>query len=93
MATFAFIGDEVTAAGFRLGGAEVHTPSAKQIPALFRRLMEETDLLLVTAEAAAQVPERLLRQSLHQGRPLLLVVPDAAGRRQPEDLRPGSCRP
>ena len=86
MATYAFIGDQATAAGFRLGGAEVHSPATEQIPALFRRLMDETDLLLITAEAAAQVPEPLMRQSLHQGRPLLLVVPDAAGRRQPEDL-------
>lgn len=86
MATFAFIGDEVTAAGFRLGGAEVHIPAFDQVPALFRQLRDKADLLIFTAETVAQVPEELIRQSLHQGHPLLLVIPDATGRRQPEDL-------
>ena len=86
MTTYAFIGDEVTASGFRLGGAEVHIPASAQVPALFRQLRDKVDLLILTAEAAAQVPKELIRQSLHQGRPLLLVIPDATGRRQPEDL-------
>ena len=86
LSTYAFIGDEVTAAGFRLGGAEVHTPAAKQVPALFQRLRDEADLLILTAEAAAQVPDDLMRQAVERDRPLLLVIADAAGRRQPDDL-------
>lgn len=86
MAICAFIGDELTAAGFRLGGAEVHTPAAGQLPALFRRLRERTELLILTAEAAAGVPQALMRQTTAAGRPLLLVLPDARGRSRPEDL-------
>ena len=38
MTLCAFIGDELTAAGFRLAGARVHSPQAAEIPELFRRL-------------------------------------------------------
>ena len=86
MTTYAFIGDEVTAAGFRLGGADMYIAAPEQVPALFRQLRDTADLLIFTSETAAQVPEDMMRQSIRQGRPLLLVIPDATGRRQPEDL-------
>ena len=77
---------EVTAAGFRLAGVEAHVAFPREAGALFRRLRDEAELLIVTAEVAAAVPAELLQQTADRGRPLLLVVPDAAGRRQPEDL-------
>ena len=86
MAICAFIGDELTAAGFRLAGAEVHNPPAPEIPALFRRLRERCELLILTAEAATGVPEALMQQTTAAGKPLLLMVPDARGRSRPEDL-------
>jgi vacuolar-type H+-ATPase subunit F/Vma7 len=86
MSTCAFIGDEVTAAGFRLAGAEVHTPAPAELPALFERLLEGPELLLLTAGfATALGPERLQRAGARD-RPLLLVVPDARGRERPPDL-------
>jgi vacuolar-type H+-ATPase subunit F/Vma7 len=84
--TTAFIGDELTAAGFRLAGARVHSPPAAEIPELFRRLVRECELLLLSAEAAAAVPQALMQRVTAAGRPLLLVVSDARQRRQPEDL-------
>ena len=86
MKTCAFIGDEVSAAGFRLAGAEVHSPAEQETATLFRRLRDECELLILTAEAADRVPDELLQQCAEQGRPLLLVVADAAGRRRPPDL-------
>jgi vacuolar-type H+-ATPase subunit F/Vma7 len=86
MTLCAFIGDELTGAGFRLAGARVHSPPAAEIPQLFRRLCQECRLLILTAEAAAGVPEELLRQTTAAGSPLLLVVPDARERRRPVDL-------
>lgn len=80
------MGDEVSAAGFRLAGAEVHSPTALEAGALFRRLRDEFELLILTAEAAEQVPGELLQQAVDQGHPLVLVVPDAAERMQPPDL-------
>jgi len=86
MGICAFIGDEVTAAGFRLAGAEVHSPADGGAAALFRNLRDRHELLILTAEAARQVPDELLQQAAEQGRPLVLLVTDAGGRLQPPDL-------
>ncbi len=86
MSPFAFIGDPLSAAGFRLAGARVHSPGEQTATALFRALRDQCRVLLLTAESAAQIPPELLAQTVEQGRPLLLVVPDAAGRAAPTDL-------
>jgi vacuolar-type H+-ATPase subunit F/Vma7 len=80
----AFIGDEVTAAGFRLAGARVHLVPPEDAAALLRE--PGCALLVVTAEVAAGIPEALLEQATARPWPLLLVVPDAAGRHSPPDL-------
>jgi vacuolar-type H+-ATPase subunit F/Vma7 len=74
MPTCAFLGDEVSAAGFRLAGAEVHTPGNGEAVELFRRLGDAHELVI------------LLEQAAQRNRPLVLVIPDAAGRTQPPDL-------
>jgi vacuolar-type H+-ATPase subunit F/Vma7 len=86
MTLCAFVGDELTAAGFRLAGAETFSPAAAEVPTLFRSLLDGYDLLILTAEAAAEVPPEQLHRSAARGRPLLLVVPDARGRQRPPDL-------
>jgi vacuolar-type H+-ATPase subunit F/Vma7 len=86
MSFSAFIGDEVSAAGFRLAGVEVHVPESGQASDLFERLLARSQLLMVTAEVAAQLPEAQLRRALIAGRPLVLVVPDVRGRVPPDDL-------
>jgi vacuolar-type H+-ATPase subunit F/Vma7 len=85
VAACGFIGDEVTAAGFRLAGARVYPCPPGDAAALFRQLASRHPLLVLTAEAAARVPEELLQQAAARGRPLLLVVADAAGREAPPD--------
>jgi vacuolar-type H+-ATPase subunit F/Vma7 len=86
MPSCAFLGDEVSAAGFRLAGAEVHTPGNGEAVELFRRLGDAHELVILTAEVAAGLPEELLEQAAQRNRPLVLVIPDAAGRTQPPDL-------
>ena len=80
----AFIGDEVTAAGFRLAGARVHLVPPEDAVALLRE--PACALLVITAEVAARIPQPLLEQAAVRPWPLLLVVPDAAGRRSPPNL-------
>jgi len=86
MAFCAFIGDEVSAAGFRLAGVEVHVPAAHEAETLFRRLLGETQLILITAEAAAWLSADLLARTLQAPHPLILVIPDLRGRVAPPDL-------
>lgn len=85
MTPCAFIGDEVTAAGFRLAGVEVHVPAPADLPGLLRRLSGEARLILITAEAARWLPPRVLEQALAADRPLVLVIADVRGRCRPPD--------
>jgi vacuolar-type H+-ATPase subunit F/Vma7 len=82
----AFIGDEVSAVGFRLAGVAVHSPDPAQAPGLFERLRGEAALVLVTQEALAWVGEGAVRAAIRAGRPLVLVIPDVRGRHKPPDI-------
>jgi vacuolar-type H+-ATPase subunit F/Vma7 len=82
----AFIGDEVSAAGFRLAGVAVHVPAPPETAAVFRRLVREFQLVLLTVEAAERLPAQELQRALAAERPLVLVIPDVQGRSQPPDL-------
>jgi vacuolar-type H+-ATPase subunit F/Vma7 len=86
LARVAFVGDEVSAAGFRLAGVDVHTPGAGEGPALFARLRSEAALILLTQEALAWVGEAAVQGTQRAGRPLVLVIPDVRGREQPSDI-------
>jgi len=82
----AFIGDEISAAGFRLAGVEVHVPDPADAPGLFQRLSGEAKLIVLTAEAAAWIPETALRRAWAADRPLVLIVSDVRGRSHPPDV-------
>ena len=81
-----FIGDEVSAAGFRLAGVTSHTPAVAEVAALFQRLRGEAGLLLITAEYAGHVPEHLLAEAQREQQPLLLVIADIRDRVVPADI-------
>jgi vacuolar-type H+-ATPase subunit F/Vma7 len=82
----AFIGDEVSAAGFRLAGADCYSSGTGDLPALFRRLRADAEMILVTAEAARKLPDSLLAEALREQRPPILVIADVRGQLQPDDL-------
>ncbi len=82
----ALIGDEVTAAGFKLAGARVYVPAEDDIEQVFQRALTENDFLLITAEWAHRLPTRILTAALLAEKPLILLVPDAQGAASPPDL-------
>lgn len=86
MTACAFMGDEVSATGFRLAGIDVHVPAPGNAAGLLRRLLAESQLVLLTAETAALVPEELLRRAQTKAAPPVLVIPDVRGRVEPPDL-------
>ena len=86
MGLCAFIGDEVSAAGFRLAGVEVYAPAPEETALLLRHLIRESEMVLMTAEAAERVPADELQRALTAQRPLVLVIPDVRGRQQPADI-------
>jgi vacuolar-type H+-ATPase subunit F/Vma7 len=84
--TALFLGDELSAAGFRLGGIEARTPPAGAEVAYFEQARREALFVLITAEFALRLPSALLQQALNAGRPLVAVLPDVRGRSAPPDL-------
>jgi vacuolar-type H+-ATPase subunit F/Vma7 len=85
VALCAFIGDELSGLGFRLGGVECHNPAPAETPALFRSLTERVQLILLTAQAAQSLPPELLRRTQAAERPLVLVMADVRRQVPPPD--------
>ena len=79
------IADELTAAGWRMAGAQVRTPDSQDLGSSWQAA-READLVLITAELAAQLPAEVLSQALQDVRPLVLVIPDLLHTREPADI-------
>jgi vacuolar-type H+-ATPase subunit F/Vma7 len=80
------IGDELTAVGWRLAGAQVDTPGPKAAAESLRAALVDSDVVLITAELAAHVPAEQLSAALQDSHPLVLVIPDLRHQREPPDL-------
>lgn len=81
-----FLGDEVSAAGFRLAGLRVRIPPAGEEASFLDAARREAELVLIGADCAARMPASVLRQAVAAPLPLVLVVPDLLGRAEPPDL-------
>jgi vacuolar-type H+-ATPase subunit F/Vma7 len=87
MARVFYVGDEATAAGYRLAGAETRVPAAGETTDVFRRaLTDGADLLLLSAERAGELEPAELGAALLADHPLVAIVPDVLGRHVPPDL-------
>ena len=76
MAAPVFIGDEVTAAGFRLAGVRVRTPLAEELPTVLAWAKRNTSLILITGECMAMLDEETRAGLVSQLEPAVVVVPD-----------------
>lgn len=81
-----FLGDELSAAGFRLAGAITRTPAPGEAGAALAWARQQAPLVLVTAELAQSIPSALLNEALTALTPLVVIVPDLRGRSAPADL-------
>jgi vacuolar-type H+-ATPase subunit F/Vma7 len=79
MAAVVYLGDEVSAAGYRLAGALVRTPRAGEAAAALAWARSQAPLVLVSAAIAAGIGDATLRPALSALAPLVLVVPDLHG--------------
>jgi vacuolar-type H+-ATPase subunit F/Vma7 len=70
-----FIGDELTAAGYRLAGARVLTPALDQVAPSFVEAQRMAALIVITAQYAEQLPPGELDAARARGA-LVAVVPD-----------------
>ncbi len=71
-----FLGDEVTAAGYRLAGASIRIPEPGRESEALARALASAELVLVAAAVAARIEPGRLRRALAALLPLVVVVPD-----------------
>lgn len=86
MADVVFIGDEVSAAGYRLAGAVVYSPSPHDALKVFEEARGHADVMLISADIARHIPTPHLDEALAAAAPLVSVVADVMARTSPPNL-------
>ena len=81
-----YIGDEVSAAGFRLAGLQVRVPAADESLRTIRRAAEDASLILISAAVAQRLPPEELDGLLAGVSPAVVIVPDVLGHAPMPDL-------
>jgi vacuolar-type H+-ATPase subunit F/Vma7 len=74
-----YIGDAVSAAGYRLAGLRVHVPNTDAIHTEIEQACRDAPLVLLGADIAAQLPVAELDRLLSALTPAVVVVPDVRG--------------
>ena len=74
-----FIGDAVTAAGFRLAGVDTRVPGPDGLVEAVDAARQECRVLVTTAAIHAALPSRLAQELEDGEAPLLALVPDVQG--------------
>lgn len=86
MAGAIFIGDELSASGFRLAGVETLVPKPNAVGAALEDARARGVLVIITAELARHVPAAQLESAMLAEMPILAVIPDILLRERSPDL-------
>jgi vacuolar-type H+-ATPase subunit F/Vma7 len=81
-----YVGDEVSAAGYRLAGARVVVPRPGGEAHALDEARAVAELVLVSAAIASRIGESALRAAMRATAPLVLVVPGPLGESSWPDL-------
>ena len=82
-----YIGDEVSAAGYRLAGLVTRTPAPDDIASTMRWAREHATLILIGSTVAERIPQAELDKLLAAVSPPAMIVPDV--RERGEKANPG----
>ena len=80
-----YLGDELSAAGFRLAGVSARVPPGGDEAAWLHSAMREAKIVLLGARCAASIPADELEAALASISPLVMIVPEFDGRPTPAD--------
>lgn len=81
-----YIGDEVSACGYRLAGLETHVPADNNLPAELDSIIRDAALVLLSADIAGRLPDDQRERLLARVKPPVVVVPDVRGHAQLADM-------
>lgn len=84
--TVIFIGDELTATGFRLAGVETIVPEPDAVRDALLKARTRAELVLLTADCARRIPVGELEEILSVEMPIVAVIPDILRHTLPLDL-------
>lgn len=73
----AYVGNEASAAGYRLAGARPYVPLAGAVGAALERACAESDVVILSAVCAQRLSAARVESLVSQVTPLLFVAPDA----------------
>jgi vacuolar-type H+-ATPase subunit F/Vma7 len=76
MGGIVFIGDELTAAGFRLTGMTTMVPPKGHAQYALAEARRHADVVILTAECAQQISPGELDRAILSETPLVAVIPD-----------------
>ena len=74
-----FLGDELSATGFRLAGLDARTPAQGEEAAGLEQALKEGRSVLLGARFASLVPAATLEAALTLLQPMVMVLPDWDG--------------
>ena len=86
MAITEYIGDEVSAAGYRLCGVYAQAADRNNASSLIRRACERASLVLVGSSAAKHLHSTELDSLLASVNPPVLIIPDFCGSQTVPDI-------
>jgi vacuolar-type H+-ATPase subunit F/Vma7 len=81
-----FIGDEVSAAGYRLCGVDVRVADGNNALRLIREACERASLVLISSSTAQSISVAELDALMANIQPPVLVVPDVRGLHDVPDI-------
>ena len=86
MSVTAFIGDEITAAGYRLCGVEVHIADRDNALSLIKQACESASLVLVSSSTAQYLTTGDRAMLMEKITPAVVIVPDIAAKQAVPDI-------
>ncbi|MGA3310929.1 MAG: V-type ATP synthase subunit F [Xanthobacteraceae bacterium] len=81
-----FIGDELSASGFRLTGIETLVPEPDAVESAFADARTRGSVVIITAELARHIPPPQLEAAMLAEAPTLAIIPDVLFRAAVPDL-------
>ena len=76
-----YIGDEISAAGFRLAGVRIRTPKVEAVSQTMDWASTNSSLIILSESLALALPDSDLSRYLRQVYPPVIVLPDIRMRR------------
>jgi len=86
MGAVIFIGDELSASGFRLTGIVTLVPKPDAVGAAFEEARSRASLVIITADVARHIPAAQLEAAMSAEEPTITIIPDVLFRVPVPDL-------